>query len=496
MDYKKESYNGYSGDSININHNYPFGGPLQVLGELLDMLKNKEPILNRFKAQQFPDKRTNYIFYYNPYSPANDGAFGLFNYFNNLEEARNYLAKAHPSQKLENYFGREESKIFYSFHAYRVEWGEEKSNPIEKIKLRLLKKHDLPENNTKQPSETNDKTKNKSIQQNQNREKPHLQIIEVAEVKEMMDNIHRKKLKKYLSISDTPLVEDPSELVKLTKSTKLDTKASQTVTSPNPQQPFSTKYDHLGPLYDGKIAYDGPKVKVHNFTTPFQYFDIYQNFLAQWDPREEVEKNLKQVTEYLTGEASLAKFLENVEKTYQYFRNLVVDRSQHHAEKIKNLKKTYSNLHNLEQLTTQLKTWKANSLRILFSKTQFRSGDLIDLEGYLGTGLFLIHHDPIMKQFVAIPTLGDRGHMLPEPGFNLVKTHGLEYFMDSEISSFQISHLRRVYIRDKESGEYILQSLSQPIYLEATADMEMDDEMDEVIIDGKFMFGYVTEQYI
>ena len=125
-----------------------------------------------------------------------------------------------------------------------------------------------------------------------------------------------------------------------------------------------------------------------------------------------------------------------------------------------------------------------------------QSGDLVDLEGYLGTGLFYLHHDDRMKRTVVLPTLGDRGHIIPEPGFSLVKQHGLKYFMESEITGFQISHLREIRIKDKESGDYLIVQPAAPIYLETTVDTELDDDMDEVIIDGVYLFGQMTEYFV
>lgn len=481
-DSQKESYNGHEGDSININPNYPFGGPLQILGELLDMIKNKDSVKGHFESHQLDHFRTNYILYYNPYSPANDGSFGFFDYFNSLEEARSYLKKCRPNHNLEDYFTREESKIFYSFHAYCVEW-DEKNKPIENIQLRLLRKHDLPSYKTLQKSQKLDKISKQKIKE----ANTSIEILDVEQVKEIVNETQKNTWSGYLAVRGTPFFE-ADEVVKL-----ID------VNEPlPPKQPFSTKYDHLGPLYDKVLSYNGPKVQVHKLTGALEYFDLYQNFLAQWDTREDIEKNIKLVTDYLTGDASLTKFLENVEKLYQYFRNLVLDRSHHHAEKIKELEQTKSNSNftfTLEQLKRQLETWKHNSFRKLVSKVKFKNGDLLDLEGYLGTGLFLIHYDQVTNKFLVLPTLGDRGHILPEPGFNLIKEFGLEYFMDSEVSGFQISHLRHVQIRDKESGDYVVKSLDQPMYLEASSHMEMDDEMDEVIIDGKYLFGYLTKYY-
>ena len=136
---------------------------------------------------------------------------------------------------------------------------------------------------------------------------------------------------------------------------------------------------------------------------------------------------------------------------------------------------------------------------------------MIDIENYRGIGLYMIYLDPKFKNdksityytsemFHILPTLGDYGHILPEPGFEFVKEHGLGYFYGSEITGFQISNLRKVELKmdcgDGE-GEYQPMRCSKPFYLETSLDTELDsEEMDELIVDGVYLYGYLTETFI
>jgi len=145
---------------------------------------------------------------------------------------------------------------------------------------------------------------------------------------------------------------------------------------------------------------------------------------------------------------------------------------------------------------------------------QIKHHDLIDIECYKGTGLFYVYLNPDFPQidedilqnmngfeslsrFCVLPTLGDNGHFLPEPGFSLVIKHGLSYFENSEINGFQISHMRSFQIKSKRSGDMKTKTHSGPTYIESHVSFESDDIMDEMIIDGVHIIGYFYgETYI
>jgi hypothetical protein len=57
---------------------------------------------------------------------------------------------------------------------------------------------------------------------------------------------------------------------------------------------------------------------------------------------------------------------------------------------------------------------------------KLKDGDLIDLDGYRGTGLY--YYDGSSESF--IKTSGEYGYFLPCEAFSFVLEHGLEYYQD------------------------------------------------------------------
>ena len=165
-----------------------------------------------------------------------------------------------------------------------------------------------------------------------------------------------------------------------------------------------------------------------------------------------------------------------------------------------------------QMLLEYLETYQAETdYNTRIKLPHIRHGDFIDIESYRGTGLYMIYltpksrknpdHESIsMESYEVLPTLGDFGHILPEPGFSLVKEHGLAYFRGTEISNFQISNMRKIQLKiDQGEGEseYYDVHFNKPVYFESSLDMELDsEEMDEVIIDGVYLYGYLTETFI
>lgn len=265
-----------------------------------------------------------------------------------------------------------------------------------------------------------------------------------------------------------------------------------------------TANDSLGPLYDRRLNVDGKFVKIHKIHEPLQYFDLYQNYLFQYcnDESSEILEN-----EILTAkkalnckDSSLDEFFHNLNILYNCFRELALTKIKKYNLDINLLiNNCKSDLYC--KLLQELKNNQINNNQNILNfiknpENQFKHGDLIDIENFSGTGLFLIYYDQIDKKFIILPTLGDYGNVLPEPGFNLIKKHGLQYFTNSDIIIYQISNLRDIRLYCKETHEYIKLSFQFPVYFEVTNDLELDIEMDQIIVDGIYMYGYLAKHFI
>jgi len=248
----------------------------------------------------------------------------------------------------------------------------------------------------------------------------------------------------------------------------------------------------------------GQRIRVVNFAKPFGYLEIITHFLHRWIP--DAEEKLNEVTKVLNNEADLEQFLHSLKKMYLYYYHLVRDTYSKHQDEID----THTTSEWYQTMLSYFSAYGEDVTQI-FDQAQCipdscRDGLLIDIEAYRGTGLFLVVLDPQyysvyqsgvpLSAYKVLPTLGDYGHLLPEPGFSMVLRHGLSFFRDTEISGYQISHLRKIKKRIP-GGEYIPMQYSKPIYLETSWYFELDNgEMDEVMVDGVAFFGFLTENYV
>lgn len=125
--------------------------------------------------------------------------------------------------------------------------------------------------------------------------------------------------------------------------------------------------------------------------------------------------------------------------------------------------------------------------------------EILDISGHRGSGYFLLwaskdaldpNHAEADHQLYALPTIGTFGHFLPEPGFSLVKEHGWPYFRNTEIIGFQIGHLRKILIENRD-GDWEDWELKGPIYLEVSESEYDDHSVSRIQVDGHFFQGTV-----
>ena len=265
--------------------------------------------------------------------------------------------------------------------------------------------------------------------------------------------------------------------------------------------------------------YTGIKATVHKLSHLLFYSEIYQNFIWRWDLKIEQEDANARINELRTifstsnNNTKLPKFLVTFQNIGIYYANLVAELYHRNKASIERFVKSNPSPY-YDFLMKQFKKFPPSTIvnmNLNEILKDIKHGDLIDIDEHRGTGLFIVYLDSDARNleiinklsseerlgfFHVLPTLGDWGHILPEPGFNLLKEHGLGFFIDSEITGFQISDLRDVRIKI-EDGTYESATFRQPIYLETSLDMELDSEtMYEVRIDGVYLFGYLTENYI
>lgn len=206
--------------------------------------------------------------------------------------------------------------------------------------------------------------------------------------------------------------------------------------------------------------------------------------------------------------------MQNLKNMYKYYYELAKETYENNKDEIDSIGTSKHNSW-YELLIHYLQNYRADvdCDEKIFLKTM-RHGDIIDIECYRGTGLYMIYLDAgvrsaikkddvkfiSMESYDVLPTLGDFGHILPEPGFSLVKEFGLAYFYGTEISGFQISNLRKIKLKIDQGegeGEYHDMYFEKPVYFETSLDMELDsEEMDEVIIDGVYLYGYLTDKFL
>lgn len=93
----------------------------------------------------------------------------------------------------------------------------------------------------------------------------------------------------------------------------------------------------------------------------------------------------------------------------------------------------------------------------------------------------------------ALPSIGTFGHFLPEPGFSIVKEYGWQYFRDTEIIGFQIGHVRKILIENRD-GEWEDWELKGPIYLEISELEYEDSSVTRIQVDGHFFQGTIYSQ--
>lgn len=481
------------GDSlVKANSQYPLEGSLKTLGQLFKVVNN--PKATKFWLETYGIK---YIVYYNPYNLDPKAlTFGLFDYFKSLEEFDKFLREERPAQTVHQYFQRE--RAFFSFHVYELHCNE---GDFLKSELKILGPEDCPKefdpkHQPKEPTCHEFKTSKPT---------PEAVDLKIPPAPSEVPTNPQEEVKKpsidtvtLLSLADIQsYATNPKELEE-----KYPPKFVENLTTKSS--------DEIDPLQDSLLEYDGPKIAVHDVSKPFKYVEIITNFLHKWI--DEPEEKLAKVKEFIRGEANLDVFIKSLRNMYVFYYQLAkaaYETSQEEIDKVgKETNNPWYNLF-LEYLETYVADKDFNTKVTYPDKIE--DGSLIDIEGYRGTGLFYVCLDPEVKQrfiknpasgfipmsaFKVLPTLGDFGHILPEPGFNLVKKHGLAFFLDSEISGFQISHLRKVKIK-LDNGDYQQMRYEKPMYLETSLEMELDtEEMDEVIVDGVYLYGFLTTNFV
>jgi len=66
------------------------------------------------------------------------------------------------------------------------------------------------------------------------------------------------------------------------------------------------------------------------------------------------------------------------------------------------------------------------------------AGDIVDLEGYRGTGTYLVYAHLLTQQLYVRKTLGDYGCILPFEAWPILALHGIKYFRDTDMQAIQL----------------------------------------------------------
>jgi hypothetical protein len=228
-------------------------------------------------------------------------------------------------------------------------------------------------------------------------------------------------------------------------------------------------------------------VKIHDFSEAFLYFHLYQNILSKFAVDGVIKTNLVNLLNLCnTNETELYMFLHTINNMYINLYHMV------------KVFKDNSQLDDTARIMVQnaLNKYPEKYLQDIINKSEFKDGDMIDIENYCGTGLFLIYHDRMDNKFVVIPTLGDYGDVLPEPGFSLVLRYGLKYFVNTEVTAFQIGHIRDIKIKNEDTMEYEAYNENKPLYVMMKYGMEYDEGMTEFMVQGKKFTGYISDVFI
>jgi hypothetical protein len=265
--------------------------------------------------------------------------------------------------------------------------------------------------------------------------------------------------------------------------------------------------------YDIMINKQPDHVRIISIKTTNLYLYIYANHLSILLENIEGQDNLvahneayiKIVDNLKLSSGNLDSFFSNLSDIFGEQYMLCMKMFDKYKQQLLSLHPNDTILQFLDENLYTPITFKRNLLDL---SKNINHQDLIDIECYKGTGLFYIYLNPdfpaldaellqnmpefdSLKRFCILPTLGDNGHFLPEPGFSLVVKHGLSYFENSEINGFQIGNIRSFMIKSRRSGQFKKKKYTAPVYIETHVSFEADhNTLDEMIIDGVSIIGY------